>query len=250
MTKSTLAFLLTTFLSVEAFIAPQPSAPTTRLNDLVVTLDGETIRGDITPLGNMCLVRVKDTLQATVGGVLLPDQSKERPTEGLVMEAGPGKIHPHTAKRIHNPVSAGVSVLYGKFDGKPIEYKGEECQMIRDDDIMLYYTGVTMSMDNVTPCRDYVLVKVPQKEEQVMSSGVVIADMVTKEDEVCEGGVVKVGEGRLNSSGEFSPSPVAVGDRVKFKDYAGNDVRIEGKDFVLVRMVDILATSLLENYEP
>lgn len=244
MTKSTLAFLLTTLLSVEAFITPQPSAPTTRLNDLVVTLDGEAIRGDITPLGNICLVRVKDTLQATSGGVLLPDQSKERPTEGLVMAAGPGKIHPQTAKLIHNPVSTGVSVLYGKFDGKAIEYKGEECQMIRDDDIMLYYQGVTMSIDNVIPCRDYVLVKVPQKEEQVTSSGVVIADMVTKEDEVCEGDVVKVGEGRLNSSGEFSPSPVAVGEKVKFKDYAGNDVRIEGLDYVLVRMVDILATAL------
>ncbi|CAB9503364.1 10 kDa chaperonin [Seminavis robusta] len=210
---------------------------------MAVTLDGEQIRGPITPLGNFVLVKVKDTLQATAGGVLLPDQSKERPTEGLVMEAGPGKIHPHTGIRITNPVTAGVSVLYGKFDGKPIEYKGEECQMIRDDDVMLYYTGVTMSLENVTPCRDYVLIEVPPKQEQLTSSGVVIADMVTKEDEVCEGFVIKVGEGRLNSSGEFSPSPVAIGEKVKFKDYAGNDVRIEGKDYVLVRMVEILCTA-------
>jgi len=245
MTKSTLAFLLTTLLSVEAFIAPHPQpTATTRLNDLVVTLDGNPIRGDITPLGNMCLVRVKDTLQATAGGVLLPDESKERPSEGLVMEAGPGRIHPVTAKLIHNPVSPGVSVLYGKLDGKAIEYKGDECQMIRDEDIMLYYTGVSMNMENVIPCRDFVLVKVPQKEEQMTSSGVVIADMVTKEDETCEGEVISVGEGRLNSSGELSPSPVALGDMIKFKDYAGNDVRIEGKDYVLVRMVEILATSL------
>merc|ERR1712150_62466 len=158
-----------------------------------------------------------------------------------------GRIHPDTAKLITNPVSAGVSVLYGKFDGKNIEYKGEDCQMIRSDDVMLYYNGVTMNLDNVTPCRDYVLVEVPQKEEQVTSSGVVIADMVTKEDETCEGNVIKVGEGRLNSSGEFSPSPVAVGDRVKFKDYAGNDVRIEGKDYVLVQMVNILATALSDD---
>jgi chaperonin GroES len=136
-----------------------------------------------------------------------------------------------------------VSVLYGKFDGKPVEYKGEECQMIRDDDIMLYYTGVTMNLENVVPCRDYVLVELPKGEDQVTSSGVVISGMVTKDDEPCEGTVVKTGEGRMNSRGELSPSPVAVGDMVKFKDYAGNDVRIEGKEHVLVRMVEILATA-------
>lgn len=217
----------------------------TQLRDLATTLDGQEIRGPITPLGNFVLVKVKDTLQATAGGILLPDQAKERPTEGMVMEAGPGKIHPHTGIRIHNPVKPGVSVLYGKFDGKPIEYKGEECQMIRDDDVLLYYTGVTMSLENVTPCRDYVLIELPDEEDQVTSSGVVISGMVTKNDEPCEGIVIKVGEGRLNSSGKFSPSPVNVGDRVKFKDYAGNDVRIEGKEYVLVRMIEILATAKL-----
>lgn len=249
MTRFSIAFLLTTCLTAQAWISPTSTRPSTRLNDLVVTLDGDEIRGDITPLGNSLLVKVKDTLQATTGGVLLPDQSKERPTEGLVMEAGPGRIHPDTGVLITNPVEAGLSVLYGQFDGKPIEYKGDECQVITGDEVMLYYQGVTMSLENVTPCRDYVLVKVPQKEEQVTTSGVVIADMVTKDDNVCEGFVVKVGEGRMNSSGKFSPSPVAVGERVKFKDYAGSDVRIEGLDYVLVQMVNILCTAI-EDAEP
>ena len=39
-----------------------------------ITLDGETIRGPITPLGNFVLVQTKDTLAATSGGILLPDQ--------------------------------------------------------------------------------------------------------------------------------------------------------------------------------
>lgn len=39
-----------------------------------ITLDGQEIRGEITPLGNFVLVRTKDTLAATSGGVLLPDQ--------------------------------------------------------------------------------------------------------------------------------------------------------------------------------
>ena len=44
----------------------------------VVTLDGEEIRGEITPLGNFVLVRTKDTLAATGGGILLPDQVREK----------------------------------------------------------------------------------------------------------------------------------------------------------------------------
>jgi len=45
----------------------------------------------------------------------------------------------------------------------------------------------------------------------------------------------------MTSTGEFSESPVKVGDRVKFRDYAGNGVKIDGKEHSLVRMVDILS---------
>lgn len=202
-------------------------------------LDGTEIRGPITPLGNFVLVKTKEMLSATDGGILLPDQAKERPSEGLVVAAGPGKLHPHTGIRIQNPVTAGKSVLYGKFDGTSLLYNEEDMQMIRDDDIMLYYEGLSMTVKNVTPCRDYVLVKL-EEEQLSTKSGIVVAAAVTKEDIPCVGIVEKVGEGRLASNGEFTPSPVAVGDRVKFKDYAGNEVKIEGKDFSVVRMVDIL----------
>mmetsp|Transcript_15238 Transcript_15238/g.35318 ORF Transcript_15238/g.35318 Transcript_15238/m.35318 type:complete len:280 (+) Transcript_15238:133-972(+) len=207
------------------------------------TLDGEEIRGPITPLRNFILVKVKDTLTATSGGILLPDQSKERPTEGLVIAAGKGKVHPFTAIRIHNPIKEGMSVLYGKYDGKAIVYNDDSCQMIRDDDCLLYYEGVTMKLDNVFPVRDYVLVAFDEDAESLAtSSGVVIASQVVADDVPCEGTVVKVGEGRLNSSGSFSPSPVSVGERVKFKDYAGNDVTIDGKPYSVVKMVDILCS--------
>mmetsp|Transcript_18410 Transcript_18410/g.45626 ORF Transcript_18410/g.45626 Transcript_18410/m.45626 type:complete len:257 (-) Transcript_18410:1350-2120(-) len=209
----------------------------------VHTLDGEEIRGAIEPLGNNILVRVKDTLTATEGGVLLPDQSKERPTEGLVIASGPGKIHPFTAVRIHNPIKEGMSVLYGKFDGRPINYDDDICQMIKDDNCLLYYDGVTMNIQNVVPVRDYVLIELYEDPETLATtSGVVIASQVMADDVPCEGVVVKVGEGRMASNGECTPSPVAVGDSVKFKDYAGNDVKIDGKAYSLVKMVDILGT--------
>jgi chaperonin GroES len=202
------------------------------------------IRGPITPVGNIVLVKVKETLTATGGGVLLPDQSKERPTEGLVIAAGPGKIHPFTAQRISNPVKQGMSVLYGKFDGRPVEYNGDECQVIRDDDVLLAYTGVTLKFDTCFPVRDYVLVEVvdSSKESVATKSGVVVAAQVMAGNQVCEGRVAKVGEGRMASLGELTSSPCEVGDYVKFKDYAGNEVIIEGKMYSIVKMVDLLAT--------
>ena len=215
-----------------------------------VTLDGMEIRGPITPLGNNILVKVKDTLTATSGGIFLPDQAKERPTEGLVVASGPGKIHPFTGVRITNPIKEGVSVLYGKFDGRAMEYNGDECQMIRDDDVLLYYTGVTMKLETVTPVRDYVVIKLDEKsgdEPLQTSSGVVIASQVMKGNVACEGIVAKVGEGRMASLGDYTPSPVKLGDSVKFKDYAGNDVMIEGKPYSVVKMVDILSTVVVDD---
>ena len=72
------------------------TAATVELKKESCTLDGKKIRGPITPLGNFILVRTKDTLSATDGGILLPDQAKECATEGKVVAAGPGKLHPHT----------------------------------------------------------------------------------------------------------------------------------------------------------
>jgi chaperonin GroES len=221
------------------------TARSAALTDGAVTLDGNEIRGPITPLGNLVLVKVKDTLTATGGGILLPDQSQERPTEGLVMEAGPGKLHPITGVRIENPVKSGMSVLYGKFDGRAVEYKGDECQYIRDDDVLLYYTGVTMNYATATPVRDYVLVELPKdsSDKQLQTkSGVVIAASVMKDTSPCQGRVVKIGEGRMDSLGKLATSPVQPGDLVKFKDYAGNEVMIEGKLYSVVKMVNILCT--------
>lgn len=209
-----------------------------------ITLDGqelETTADAVTPTGNAVWVKVRESLVATSGGVLLPDQSQQRPTEGVVVAAGPGKRHPHTGILIHNPVQVGQSVVYGLFDGKKVEYNGEDCQVLRDDNILLTYTGVTMRLETVTPVRDWVLVEL-EEEKLTTQSGVVVANQVLKGYAKCVGRVVKVGEGRLAANGAFTPSPVAVGDFVKFKDYAGNEIEIEGKQYSVVKMVDILCT--------
>ncbi|GKY97971.1 hypothetical protein MPSEU_000755200 [Mayamaea pseudoterrestris] len=214
------------------------------------TLDGIELPVDATiePTGNSVWVQVRDTLVATSGGILLPDQSQERPTEGSVVAVGPGKRHPHTGVLITNPISVGQSVVYGQYDGKQVEYNGQDCQVIRDDNVLLTYEGVTMRLEKIVPVRDYVLVELA-KEQLTTKSGVVVANQVLKDYAPCQGLVVKVGEGRMAANGQLSKSPVQVGDFVKFKDYAGNDIEIEGKTYSVVKMVDILCTLVEENDE-
>jgi hypothetical protein len=73
------SFLVPLLLLVtcHAWIVPTANQRIGRSNLFVATqysLDGETIRGPMTPLGSFCLVKTKDTLTATEGGILLPDQ--------------------------------------------------------------------------------------------------------------------------------------------------------------------------------
>jgi chaperonin GroES len=77
----------------------------------IITLDGQEIRQEITAMNNIIFVKVKEALSTTLGGIVIPDQSKQRPTEGTVVACGPGKIHPHSGKRISNPISVGMNVV-------------------------------------------------------------------------------------------------------------------------------------------
>jgi co-chaperonin GroES (HSP10) len=143
----------------------------------------------------------------------------------------------------------------GQFDGKAVMYNDEECQIIRDDNVLLAYPGgnAMMTIDNVTPIRDYVLVELISSTKSDSSSsdntiatnsGIVIAASVLKDNLPCEGRVVKIGEGRMLPDGRsFSASPVQVNDLIKFKEYAGNDILMnDGKQYSVVKMVDILCT--------
>jgi len=203
-------------------------------------LDGEDIRGEITPIGNGIVVRIKDTLKATMGGILLPDQSTERPSEGVALACGPGRRHPHTGLLIPNPVKKGESVLYGKFDGTKVNYDDEDCNLIRDDDVIMIYNGATITKTNSRPCKDYILVKT-DKGELKTSAGIEVAKSAAKDLLPCSGEVVMLGEGRTTSEGTIVPPPVGIGDRVKFRDYAGNEVIIEGEEYTAVRCIDILS---------
>ena len=90
----------------------------------------------------------------------------------------------------------------------------------------------------LTPLGDRVLVKRSASEEKT-AGGIVLPD--TAKEKPQRGEVVAVGSGRMLDNGERVAPSVRKGDAVLFTSYAGNEVKIDGEEFLLMREEDILA---------
>ena len=144
--------LLLTVPAALALIAPTAPRRQTSLRDY--TLDDAPIGGPLEPVANYILVKIDDGIDATKGGVFLPDQAKEKPSAGIVVAAGEGKSHPDTGVVIPNPVTEGDRVLYGKFDGTSVKYNGEDHQLIKDDGTLAASRGALTSFKRVVSGND------------------------------------------------------------------------------------------------
>ena len=87
------------------------------------------------------------------------------------------------------------------------------------------------------PLGDRVVVE-PQKQEQVTASGIVLPEQA-KEKPV-QGKIIAVGRGKIEN-GKTIPLDVNVGDTVYYNKYAGTEVKIDGKEYLIMRESDILA---------
>ncbi|MCR4256120.1 MAG: co-chaperone GroES [Candidatus Uhrbacteria bacterium] len=97
---------------------------------------------------------------------------------------------------------------------------------------------------NVRPLFDKVLVTSSSKEETT-ASGLVLPDTASKERPE-QGTVVAVGPGRYDEDGEKRiPMSVKVGDKVVFKKYAPDEVKVEDKEYLVLSESDIIA--VIEN---
>lgn len=232
------SFLLLTVDLCNAFTAPQRRrAPLTPLH--ATTLDGRKISGTIEPLNNFLLVKTADTIDKTDGGIFLTGKAKIVKTEGTVVSVGPGRTHQDSGVIFNMPVSAGEGVLYGKYDGTEIDLDGEKHCLIRDDDILVTFQE-ELTLESVDVIRDNVLVRVERKEEET-EGGILLAKSNKSEQKPSTGTVVKVGAGRMAANGELMDMEVSEGDMVKFRDFAGNEVEIDGEEYSVVKMTDILA---------
>jgi chaperonin GroES len=90
----------------------------------------------------------------------------------------------------------------------------------------------------VKPLNDRVLVLRIEEEEKT-SGGIIIPD--TAKEKPQEGKVIAVGSGKVNDKGERDALDVKEGDRILFGKYAGNEIKIDGVEHLIMREDDILA---------
>jgi chaperonin GroES len=89
----------------------------------------------VRPLHNRIIVqRIKEE-EKTAGGIIIPDTAKEKPTEGKVIAAGPGR-RDEKGQLIAMDVKKGDRVLFGKYSGNEVVLDGEDHLIISEDDVL------------------------------------------------------------------------------------------------------------------
>ena len=90
----------------------------------------------------------------------------------------------------------------------------------------------------IRPLHDRVVVR-RIEEDSMSAGGIVIPD--TAAEKPMTGEVLSVGNGKVQDNGEVRALDVKAGDKVLFGKYAGDEVKLEGKDHIILRESDILA---------
>ncbi|HCM79703.1 co-chaperone GroES [Corynebacterium sp. J010B-136] len=95
-----------------------------------------------------------------------------------------------------------------------------------------------MTMANIKPLEDKVLVQIVEAETTT-ASGLVIPDSAKEKPQ--EATVIAVGPGRANDKGELTPVGVNEGDTVIFSKYGGTELKYNGEEYLLLSARDLLA---------
>lgn len=90
---------------------------------------------NIRPLDNRVIVQRFDTAVDKVGMIYIPDAAKERPNQGDVIAAGPGK-RLENGQRCSMAVQVGDKILFGKYSGTDVKVNGKELLIVREDEIL------------------------------------------------------------------------------------------------------------------
>ena len=90
----------------------------------------------------------------------------------------------------------------------------------------------------VTPLADRILVK-RIEEKETKKGGIIIPDTAKEKPQECK--VIAVGTGRLNEDGKRIPLEVKKGDKILIGKYSGTEVKIDGKEYTIMREDDVLA---------
>ena len=88
----------------------------------------------VKPLGDRVLIELIDENEVVKGGIIIPDNAREKPQEGKIVALGTGKIV--KGKKVPFNVKKGDIILMPKYGGTEVKYAGKEYQIVREEDIL------------------------------------------------------------------------------------------------------------------
>ena len=91
----------------------------------------------------------------------------------------------------------------------------------------------------IKPLSDHILIE-PVKEEEKTKAGIFLPETASKEKSE-EGKVIATGPGKMTEDGKIIPMSVKPGDKVLFTKYGPNEIKVDGKEYLIAKEEDILA---------
>ena len=91
---------------------------------------------NIKPLEDKILVQANEAETTTASGLVIPDTAKEKPQEGTVVAAGPGRWNEDGDGRVGLDVKVGDVVIYSKYGGTEVKVDGEEYLILSARDVL------------------------------------------------------------------------------------------------------------------
>ena len=88
----------------------------------------------VTPLADRVVIKALEESESMRGGLYIPDTAKEKPQQGEIIAAGPGKYE--DGKLVPMSVKVGDKVLYGKYSGTEITLDNEQYLILRESDVL------------------------------------------------------------------------------------------------------------------
>lgn len=95
---------------------------------------------NLKPLGDRVIVEPIEKEEVTAGGIVLPETAKEKPQEGVILAAGPGRLLDN-GDRAPMEVKVGDKVIYAKYAGTEVKMGDKKYLILGEKDILAVITG-------------------------------------------------------------------------------------------------------------
>jgi chaperonin GroES len=90
---------------------------------------------NVKPLADRVIVKPLEAEQKTAGGIIIPDNAKEKPQKGEIVAVGNGKIADN-GEKVAMELKKGDKILYGKYSGTEVSIEGQEYLIMRESDVL------------------------------------------------------------------------------------------------------------------